>query len=384
MKVCKQMIITNVKVVQPHGTLEDATIEIEKEKITNVTKAHTTEADINGTGLLAIPGFIDIHIHGAAGKDAMDASHKALETIASALPQEGTTSFLATTMTQSKEAISAALESVATYPNKPGHAEIIGVHLEGPFCEKKKAGAQPLEHLIPPSIDLFKEWQEKANGLIKTITLAPELDSNYNLIHYLNQQQINVSAGHTDASFEDIKAAVKEGVHQLTHLCNQMNGIHHRDVGAVGAAFLLDNIKAELIADGIHVSPEMVQLIFKNIGSERLILITDSMRAKYLNDGTYDLGGQEVTVRGNHATLSDGTLAGSMLKMIDGARNMMHLAGASIHDIVRMASINPAKQIGVYDRKGSIEIGKDADILLLDKNYNIVYTICKGNIAYER
>ena len=378
------MIISNLTVYQPQKTLKNASIEMNEGKITHVTERSIDHPDIDGTGLFAIPGFIDGHIHGAAGKDAMDANHDALEVIASALPQEGTTSFLATTMTQSKDAISNALEAVATYPNKRGHAEILGIHLEGPFCEKKKAGAQPIEHLIPPSINLFKEWQDRADGLIKTITLAPELDTNYELIHYLNRHQINVSAGHTDASFQDIKDAVKEGVHQLTHLCNQMNGIHHREVGAIGAAFLLDNLKAELIADGIHVSPEMVQLIFQNIGSERLILITDSMRAKYLDDGTYDLGGQEVTVRSDKATLSDGTLAGSMLKMIDGVKNIMHIAGADIYDIIRMASVNPAKQIGVYDRKGSIEIGKDADILLLDEDYNIRYTICRGNIAYER
>lgn len=379
------MIITNVDVYQPTITLKKATIQINTYgEIADIHKDIVNNADINGEGLIAIPGFIDGHIHGAAGKDAMDANHDALETIASALPEEGTTSFLATTMTQSKEAISSALNMIATYDNKPLHAEILGVHLEGPFCEKKKAGAQPLEHLIPPSVELFKQWQEEANGAIKTITLAPELDTNYELIHYLNREQINVSAGHTDAGYQDMKDAVEEGVHQLTHLCNQMNGIHHRDIGAVGAAFLLDRLKAELIADGIHVSPEMIRLIYNNVGSDRLLLITDSMRAKYLQDGTYDLGGQDVTVQGNRATLDDGTLAGSMLKMIDGVKNMINFAGATLEDIIKMASMNPAKQIGVYDRKGSIETGKDADILLLDENYNIRYTICKGKIAYKR
>lgn len=379
------MIITNVDVYQPTITLKKATIQINTYgEIADIHKDIVNNADINGEGLIAIPGFIDGHIHGAAGKDAMDANHDALETIASALPEEGTTSFLATTMTQSKEAISSALNMIATYDNKPLHAEILGVHLEGPFCEKKKAGAQPLEHLIPPSVELFKQWQEEANGAIKTITLAPELDTNYELIHYLNREQINVSAGHTDAGYQDMKDAVEEGVHQLTHLCNQMNGIHHRDIGAVGAAFLLDRLKAELIADGIHVSPEMIRLIYNNVGSDRLLLITDSMRAKYLQDGTYDLGGQDVTVQGNRATLDDGTLAGSMLKMIDGVKNMINFAGATLEDIIKMASMNPAKQIGVYDRKGSIETGKDADILLLDEKYNIRYTICKGKIAYKR
>ncbi|WP_093131630.1 N-acetylglucosamine-6-phosphate deacetylase [Salinibacillus kushneri] len=338
---------------------------------------------IEGSHLNAIPGFIDGHIHGADGADTMDATERSLDTMASFLPQEGTTSFLATTITQSFESIEKALANVGNYKQKAKHAEVIGVHLEGPFVEKSKAGAQPQEYIIKPDIETFNRWQELSREKIRTITMAPEHDGDGSFIHHLNQIGVNVSAGHTDANYEGIKKAVNDGLHQMTHLCNQMNGIHHRDIGAVGAAFRLEELKAELIADGIHVSSEMLQIIYQNIGSDRLILITDAMRAKGLPDGDYELGGQPVKVKNGKAVLENGTLAGSILKMNDGARNMLGLEGVHMRDIIKMTAVNPAKQIGIFDRKGSIVEGKDADILLVDDDLNIKYSLCRGNIAYK-
>lgn len=338
---------------------------------------------IDATHLTAIPGFIDGHIHGANGADTMDATGEALDAMASFLPKEGTTSFLATTITQAPEHIDNALQNIASYKNKPAYAEMIGVHLEGPFVEKSKAGAQPLNYIMEPDIHQFMRWQEMSGNQIRTITMAPEHDQNGAFIGALRKQGVNVSAGHTEAGFIEIKKAVEQGVSQLTHLCNAMNGIHHRDIGAVGAAFQLDGLRAELIADGMHVVPEMLQLIYDNVGSDRIILITDSMRAKGLPAGDYELGGQLVKVDEERAVLEDGTLAGSILKMDDGVRRMFGLSGMSLYDVVKMASVNPAKQIGVYDRKGSITVGKDADILLVDVELNIQYTICRGEIAFS-
>ncbi|MBU8789387.1 N-acetylglucosamine-6-phosphate deacetylase [Oceanobacillus caeni] len=339
---------------------------------------------LNGANLTAIPGFIDGHIHGANGADTMDATEEALDAMAYLLPKEGTTSFLATTITQSPENIDKALKNVANYKNKAKHAEMIGVHLEGPFVEKSKAGAQPIEYIMEPNLNQFLKWQELSGNNIRTITMAPEHDVDGTFIGYLNKNGINVSAGHTDVGFDGIKKAVGEGVSQLTHLCNAMNGIHHRDIGAVGAAFQLDNLRAELISDGVHVVKEMLQLIYNNIGSERLILITDAMRAKGLPAGDYELGGQPVKVTEDRAVLEDGTLAGSILKMDKGAQMMLGLDGVTLGDVVQMASVNPAKQIGIYDRKGSIKEGKDADILLVDDALNIQYTICRGDISFMR
>ncbi|WP_373893393.1 N-acetylglucosamine-6-phosphate deacetylase [Virgibacillus natechei] len=338
---------------------------------------------IDGTNLHVIPGFIDGHIHGANGADVMDATESALDTMAAVLPKEGTTSFLATTITQSPENIERSLENIATYQNKQGQAEMVGAHLEGPFIEASKKGAQPLEYIMGPSIDQFKKWQSLSNNKIKTITMAPEHDTDGSFISYLVDSGVNVSAGHTDTNFAGMKKAVAKGVRQVTHLCNAMPGIHHRDIGVVGAAFQLEELRAELIADGIHVSPEMLQLIYKNMGSERLILITDAMRAKCLNAGEYELGGQPVEVTSDRAVLEDGTLAGSILKMQQGAQQMLRLADVSIENVIEMASVNPAKQLGIFAKKGSIAPYKDADVLLVDKDLNIKSTICRGVVTFE-
>lgn len=340
--------------------------------------------EVDGLLQYALPGFIDGHIHGAAGADTMDATQESLHKMAAWLPNEGTTTFLATTITQEEEAIETALEQVRLFVHQAGEAELIGVHLEGPFVNPVKAGAQPLAHIRQPDTELFRKWQKLSGNKIKVVTLAPECDEDYQLTQLLASEQIVASAGHTDSSFEQIKDAAEQGITQLTHLCNQMNGIHHRDVGAVGAAFLLPELMSELIADGIHVAPEMLRLIYQNVGPDRLILITDSLRGKGLEDGTYDLGGQAVTVKDGKALLPDGTLAGSMLQMKDAVRNMVAFADVSVADIAKMTAENPAKQYGIYDRKGSLAIGKDADIVLLDDQLTLKATYCKGNLAYQK
>jgi N-acetylglucosamine-6-phosphate deacetylase len=356
-------------------------------KITAIlTSGHIdTPADevIDARGLSVIPGFIDSHIHGANGYDAMDDDREAISAIAKHLVTEGTTAFLATTMTESVEAIDAALTHAKETETTAGMAELLGVHLEGPFVNVTKKGAQPAQHIKKPDLDLFNHWQTLSGNKIKTITMAPEEDADGTFIKRLRETGINVSMGHTDVSFDGAKQATKYGVNQVTHLCNQMNGIHHRDVGLVGASFLLPHLQLELIADGIHVSEEMLQLIYNNVGSDRLMLITDAMRAKGLKDGTYTLGGQTVHVKDNKATLEDGTLAGSVLPMIDAAKRMLELEGTTLQDIIQMASVNPARQLGVYDRKGSIEVGKDADLLIIDHDLHLHKTITKGIVAYR-
>jgi N-acetylglucosamine-6-phosphate deacetylase len=384
------LYIKNVTIYTENEILENAALMIEAGKISKIfTENEKPESYpsrfkiLDGHGLNLVPGFIDGHIHGANGSDVMDGTEEALDKIAMVLPKEGTTSFLATTITQSTESIEIALQNVANYRNKDGFAEIIGVHLEGPFIEPNKKGAQPFEHIKKPDIELFNKWQALSNHKIKTITMAPEHDEDGSFIRHLADAGVNVSAGHTDIDFAGMKEAVSRGVRQVTHLCNAMTGIHHRDIGVVGAAFLLEELRAELIADGIHVAPEMLQLIYQNVGSERLILITDAMRAKCLQAGTYDLGGQNVFVDGIRAVLEDGTLAGSILKLGNGVKQMLKLDGVSFKDVIAMASMNPAKQLGVFDQKGSIAVGKDADLLLVDNQFTIKYTLCRGTIAYE-
>ncbi|MEK4298262.1 N-acetylglucosamine-6-phosphate deacetylase [Oceanobacillus sp. FSL W8-0428] len=387
-----KLLIKNVKEAYLYQKIvHDVSIMTENGKITQILKQEEL-TDFEGETIDAqnklklLPGFIDSHIHGGYGVDIMDATPEALQILANKLPSEGTTSYLATTITQSDEEISNALRNVSvwTVDQQNQGADLVGVHLEGPFVEVSKAGAQPMQYITEPNLNKFLTWQKDANGQIRTITMAPEHDKTGNFIKTLYKSGVNVSAGHTDASFGQIKNSIQFGVRQLTHLCNAMNGIHHRDIGAVGAAFQLKDLHAELISDGIHVVPEMLQLIFDNIGSDRIIMITDSMRAKGLEDGKYELGGQPVEVKNGQATLDNGSLAGSILKMIDAVKIMLKLDGVELEDIVKMTSVNPAKQIGLFDRKGSIETGKDADFVLLNDQLDIVYTICKGKVAYEK
>jgi N-acetylglucosamine-6-phosphate deacetylase len=334
-----------------------------------------------------VPGFIDVHIHGVAGADTMDATTDALAAMAQALPGEGTTSYLATTITQKHENIEKALINAADFGenhNEKGQAEVLGVHLEGPFINKKRKGAQPEEYILNPDIELFKHWQELAKGDIKLVTVAPELENGTEFIQYLNNTGVIASIGHTDAVYDEVKTAVEAGAKQVTHLFNGMRGLHHREPGVAGSALIFKELMVELIADGVHVRPEVIKFVLAAKGADGMILITDAMRAKCLKNGIYDLGGQDVHVADGKALLADGTLAGSILKMNDSFKNTMEFADVSLLEAVKMTSMNPAKQLNVFDRKGSITVGKDADLTILSENYQVQLTICRGEIAYKR
>lgn len=336
---------------------------------------------------MIIPGMIDIHIHGVGGFDVMDSTTEALRGIAKLLPEEGTTSYLATTITQSVERISDALSNVSNYKENYNSigctAELLGVHLEGPFISVKRAGAQPEKFIIPTNVETFDTWQQTARGNIKVVTLAPEEDHGYNLIKRLINTGVIASAGHTDSTYHQMNEAVRVGLQHTTHLYNQMSSLHHREPGVVGSALLHKNLMSEIIGDGVHVSPEIIQLTYNILGPNNLILITDSIRAKGLKDGNYDLGGQRVTVTKDKATLDDGTLAGSTLKMIDAFKNILRFTSCSIKEAIQMTSQNAARQLNIYDRKGSITKGKDADLVILSEELNIKMTFCRGEIAYE-
>ncbi|MGG1675985.1 N-acetylglucosamine-6-phosphate deacetylase [Neobacillus sp. NRS-1170] len=356
-----------------------STEDLCNEEIYNVIEI---PADFN-----AVPGFIDVHIHGVAGADTMDATKEALDTMVAALPKEGTTSFLATTMTQEGKQIENALINAGRYIKEQkfqGLAEVLGIHLEGPFVNAKRAGAQPIQHIVDPNLALFKDWQNLSNNTIKLVTLAPEQPGGLEMIRYLKDHQIVASIGHTDATYEQVGKAIEAGANHVTHLFNQMRGLHHREPGVVGAAFLRDELKAEIIVDGVHVRPEMVKLAYKEKQSEGLILITDSMRAKCLKNGMYDLGGQEVTVKDGKAVLADGTLAGSILKLGHAVKNILAYTGCSLEEAVEMVSVNPAKQLNIFEHKGSIAAGKDADIVILDDKMEVFMTFCRGTLAYKK
>lgn len=386
------LIISNATIYTETGKIAPGFIELVDGKIKNFGPMDQMP-DPRGVkvielseGYHIIPGMIDVHIHGAGGSDAMDATAEALDTIASHLPPEGTTAFLATTITQAPENIEAALENAAHYIEQhqaPGKAECVGIHLEGPFINKKRAGAQPLEYIINPDREQFAKWQELANGQIRLVTLAPEEPGGLELTRYLKETGVIASVGHSDADFHQIDAAIDAGLSHVTHLFNGMKGFHHREPGVAGAALLRDELMVEMIMDGIHIQRDSVKVAYKLIAPERIVLITDAMRAKCLKSGTYDLGGQEVTVNGIDARLADGTLAGSILKMKDAFKNMHEFVGCSIEQLIQMTSTNAAKELKIDDRKGSIAVGKDADIVVLDEKLDVMMTICRGAIAYQ-
>lgn len=383
--------IKNVELVLEDRTVETGHVFIQDGKIQKIGTEMLEEAEVLIDGedhrLTLYPGFIDVHIHGANGCDVMDGTEEALEEMSRVLPREGTTSFLGTTMTQSHDAIERAVENGGRYVHqqKPdGRAEMLGIHLEGPFISKDKAGAQPLEHIVPPQLDLFQKWQNKSGGHIKLVTLAPELDGALDFITYLSDEGVVPSIGHSNATFDQVKGAVAHGAKHVTHLFNQMSGLHHREPGVVGGALLHDKLMTEMIVDGIHVHLDAVRLAYAQKGSDHTILITDAMRAKCLPAGVYDLGGQDVHVEDGEARLQDGTLAGSILTLQEAAQRMKSISDLTKHELVQVTSENAAKQLGVFDRKGSIAVGKDADLVLMDDALNVVATVCRGMISYRK
>lgn len=383
----KTIIISGPKIYSENGVIENAALVIKNNLIhdiiaqNEIKKFSSAECLEFPHDFYLVPGFIDLHVHGADGKDVMDASPDALAVISQALAKEGTTSFLAATMTSSKDHIENALINIANTATTA--AEMIGVHLEGPFISPQKAGCQLKDPILLPDINLMRRWQRLAKQKIKMVTVAPEQPNCLDFISYLQQEKIIASIGHSDADYQQSLDAIAAGCQHATHLFNAMRGIHQREPGAVTAALMSDKVMAELIVDGIHLHPAIVNLVYRIKGKHKINLVTDAMRAKCLCDGTYELGGQSVHVKNNAARLSDGTLAGSILKMSSAISNMMKFTGCSLQDVLFMASANPAKALGIYHKKGSIAAQKDADIVVLDSRLDVVMTVCCGKVIYS-
>jgi len=381
MKQNNTYLLTGGNVVTPQGVLNKAALGITKGIISAIytePDQHVFDKFSNVIELdnkqFVLPGFIDLHIHGSSNADVMNASHDSLATITHSLFNQGVTGFLATTMTESDSSISEALTAVAQYvPEDEQEANILGVHLEGPFISKKKVGAQSSQWLKKPEVEQFSAWQQKAGGLIKQVTLAPEEDEHFSLIRYLNDQGIIASIGHTACTASEANEAIKAGASHATHLFNAMTGVSHRDPGAATAILLNKAATAELIVDGVHLSPEIVQLALLLKGADKLILITDAMRAQGAGEGVFNLGSQKVYVKGSEARLKNGALAGSVLTMNKALKNMMQITHCSISEASKMASMNAATKLGLIDR-GVIEVGKKADLTILDEDFQVKRT----------
>lgn len=330
------------------------------------------------------PGFIDIHMHGIEGHDTMDGTTESLQAISRALTRFGVTTFLATTMTAPYSQLETVLANIAENSRMglPG-AQVAGIHLEGPWINPRYKGAQKEENIALPKLDAVRHLYELAEGLIKVVTIAPEQPEALEAIAWLEERGVIVSAGHTGATFAQAADAVAAGVRHFTHCFNAMTGLHHREPGVVGAAMYHEHLSTELIADGIHVHPAVMKILYRVKTAGRLALVSDSMRAAAMGEGTYDLGGQEVHVHGEQAKLADGTLAGSILTLNRAVGNMVRLSGVSLPEAVEMASLTPATILGIADRKGRLEAGCDADIVVLDKTFEVKSTFVAGKEVFR-
>ncbi|MGW9855735.1 N-acetylglucosamine-6-phosphate deacetylase [Staphylococcus hominis] len=377
-------VITNGIIYTEAQVINKGYIVIENGKISDIQKGNYAgdlkQIDVKGKHVL--PGFIDIHIHGGYGEDAMDASYEGLNHLAKKLLSEGTTTFLATTMTQSDENIETALKNVVTcYQHQTigEAAEIAGIHLEGPFISEYKVGAQNPKYVQCPSVEKIRHFQDIAKGLIKIITFAPEVEGAHDTLNAL-RDDIIFSMGHTVATYEEANEAVERGAKHITHLYNAATPFEHRNPGVFGAAWTNESLNTEIIGDGIHSHPAAVEIAYKQKGNTHMYLITDAMRAKGMKDGEYDLGGQNVIVKGKEARLESGALAGSILKMNEGLRNLIQFTHDSLDHLWRVTSLNQAIALNIDKQKGSLSIGKDADIVIVDDEIRVDTTIKAGMI----
>ncbi|WP_069651049.1 N-acetylglucosamine-6-phosphate deacetylase [Caloranaerobacter ferrireducens] len=377
--------LINGKIIHKDSIIENKVL-IFNEKIIDISDLQEIDRYknidlIDVKGKFISPGFIDIHIHGAGGSDIMDGTIESITNISNTIAKTGVTGFLPTTMTMDRDTIYKALNIVrqATYLDIQG-AKVLGVHMEGPFINEKYKGAQNAKYILKPDFEFIKEYLD----IIKIITLAPEMDEGYKFLQKMKDySNITLSIGHSNATYDQAKKSIKSGIKHATHLFNAMTPMHHRDPGIVGAVFN-SNITCELIADKIHVHPAIFQILIDIKGIENLVLITDSMRAGCMKEGIYELGGQKVIVKNSSARLENNTLAGSILTLNKAVKNILENTNIKLHEVIKLVTQNPAKVIGIDKNKGSLNIGKDADITVFDEDLNIYFTVVEGKIVFNK
>jgi N-acetylglucosamine-6-phosphate deacetylase len=386
----KTVVIENGTVMTPSEAIEKGVVVFEDGKITavgqrNRVKVPRSARVIDASGKIVAPGFVEIHVHGGKGRDVMDASYEAVKDIAKFLVSHGTTSFVPTTISAPRSDLLRAVEAVKKAMEKgTDGAEVLGAHLEGPYINPEKRGAHDADYVRLPSLDEFEEIWEASNRAVKIVTLAPELEGSKMLIQRLRELGIVASIGHSNATYTQAVDAMKRGVRHATHVFNRMSGFDPREPGVVGAVLVHDELTAELICDGIHVHPAAMSLLTRVKGSKKVVLVTDAIRAAGMPDGEYALGKQRIIVKDGVSRLESGDFAGSTLTMDRAVRNIVRLVGTPLQTAVKMATINPAAVVNVDENKGSLEPGKDADIVIIDDEINVYLTTVKGKILYRR
>lgn len=333
--------------------------------------------DIDATGCYVVPGFIDIHFHGCVGADLCDATEEAVRAIARHEASRGVTSICPATMTYPEDLLASVAGTAAAFEPAADEASLVGINLEGPFISPDKIGAQNPAYVQHADAAMLRRIQEAGGGLVKLVDIAPEEPGALEFVAEV-ADEVRVSLAHTCTDYDTARAAFDRGARHMTHLYNAMPGLHHRKPGPIAAAWECPEATVELICDGVHVHPAMARLTFALFGADRICLISDSMRACGLEDGTYDLGGQDVTVRGNVATLADGTIAGSVTDLAACVRHAVREMDVPLEDAVLAATLTPARAIGIDGERGSIEAGKVADLVVLDEDLNIKHVVLRG------
>src|SRR5580700_1006309 len=341
--------------------------------------------EIIATDKVAVPGFLDVHIHGAGGHDVMEATEDALKAVSRMVATHGTTSFVATTVTASPESICRSAEGIAGYISRQHQsddcrADILGIHFEGPFISSARRGVHPSEFLKLPSAELLETFVDSAKGHAQILTIAPELLGAMPCIDAAHEAGLVVAIGHTDATYEQARAAIARGAHHAVHVYNAMRPFSHRDSGVIGAVLTTPEVTAELIADGVHVDETAMRLLVQAKGATGVILISDGTAATGMPDGKYMLGGLEVTLTGGAVRNAEGKLAGSALTLDRGLRNIVGL-GTPVADALRMLTLNPAKLLGIEFKKGSLRVGADADIVVMDEGLNVTQVWARGEVV---
>ena len=372
------MIIKNGKVFQEDGSYKVADLYVENGRIVTSADELTDKTELDASGLKVLPGLVDIHSHGAVRHDFSDADVDGLRTILQYEKSHGITSYCPTSMTLLKEELLKIFQTAKDVEQDETCARIVGINMEGPFLDPVKKGAHVEGYIRKPDIEFFRACNEAAGGMIKLVTLAPNMEGSEKFIRELHNEVV-ISIGHTAADYGCAAEAMKEGALHVTHLYNAMSGLSHRAPGVVGAAADHEKVEAEMICDGIHIHPATVRQTFKMFGDDRIILISDSMEATGMPDGEYALGGQKVIKTGNLAALEDGTIAGSATNLMDCVRVVVQKMRIPLESAVKCAAVNSAKSVGIYDQYGSITPGKMANLVLLkEEDLSTVQVILKG------
>ena len=362
------MIIKSGKVFQEDGSFLEQTLYVNDHRLVDKAEYQDDGEIIDAEGLLVLPGLVDVHSHGAAGEDFSDGDPEGLKKILRYERNCGITSYCPTSMTFPKERLRQIFASIKGAQTEEG-AKVVGINMEGPFLDPVKKGAHVEEWITAPDAAFVRELNQDADGLVRLVTLAPNMDGAEEFIKEMHEE-VCISLGHTAADYDCASRAMKLGVHHVTHLYNAMQPFGHRAPGLIGAAMDDSECMVEMICDGYHIHPSAIRAAFRMFGPERVILISDSMRATGMKNGTYELGGQEVTVKDRKAVLKDGTLAGSATNLYGCMCKAVEF-GIPLEQAIMAATANPARSIGIFDQVGSIRIGKQADLLLVSKNLEL-------------